>query len=60
MSTALRKCIWYDQCGSECYGKCDFFSPADESKANEAFYQKVLMENAQEYKKTICDYSDKE
>ena len=49
MNTARKNCIWYDQCGSECQGKCDDYSPADDAGENEVlFYQGVLKENAQE------------
>ena len=48
MNTARKNCIWYDQCGSECQGKCDDYSPADDAGENEVlFYQGVLKENAQ-------------
>ena len=49
MNTARKNCIWYDQCGSECQGKCDDYSPADDAGENEVlFYQGVLKENARE------------
>mgnify|MGYP001521349214 CR=1 FL=1 len=48
MNTARKNCIWYDQCGSECQGKCDDYSPADDAGENEVlFYQGGLKENAQ-------------
>lgn len=59
MNTARKNCIWYDQCGSECQGKCDDYSPADDAGENEVFYQSVLKENAQEYEKLIQEYSDR-
>ena len=60
MNTARKNCIWYDQCGSECQGKCDDYSPADDAGENEVlFYQGVLKENAQEYEKVIQEYSDR-
>ena len=46
-------CIWYDQCGSECQGKCEYYSPADTAMEDETFYMEVLKENAQEYEKSI-------
>ena len=58
MSIARKDCIWYEQCGSECFGRCEDYSPTDESEDNEAFYRGVLAENAKEYKKVIQDYSD--
>ena len=51
-------CIWYDQCGSECHGKCEYYSPADTAMEDETFYMEVLKENAQEYEKSIQDFSD--
>ena len=61
MNTARKNCIWYDQCGSECQGKCDDYSPADDAGENEVlFYQGVLKENAQEYEKVIQEYSDRD
>lgn len=59
MNTARKNCIWYDQCGSECQGKCDDYSPADDAGENEVFYQSILKENAQEYEKVIQEYSDR-
>ena len=59
MNPARKNCIWYDQCGSECQGKCDDYSPADDAGENEVFYQSVLKENAQEYEKVIQEYSDR-
>lgn len=59
MSIARENCIWYEQCGSECCGKCEDYSPADESEENEEFYKGILAENAQEYEKVIQDYSDR-
>ena len=47
-------CIWYDQCGSECQGKCEYYSAMED----ETFYMEVLKENAQEYEKSIQDFSD--
>ena len=35
-------CIWYDQCGSECQGKCEYYSPADTAMEDETFYMEVL------------------
>lgn len=51
-------CIWSDQCGSECRGKCDYYSPADTAMEDELFYQKVLKENVEEYEKVIREFSD--
>ena len=60
MNTARKNCIWYDQCGLECQGKCDHYSPADDAGENEVlFYQGVLKENAREYEKVIQEYSDR-
>ena len=47
MNTARKNCIWYDQCGSECQGKCDEYSSADDAGENEVFYKGVLKGNAQ-------------
>ncbi len=58
MDTARKDCIWHEQCGSECQGGCEDYSPADESENNEAFYRNVLEENAQEYQKVIRDFED--
>lgn len=58
MNTARKNCIWYEQCGAECQGRCEDYSPVDESEDNETFYRNVLAENAQEYQKVIRDYSD--
>lgn len=59
MNAAQKNCIWYDQCGLECRGKCDDYSPADDPGENEVFYQGVLKENVQEYEKVIQEYSDR-
>ncbi len=55
-----KKCIWEDQCGSECAGHCPDYTPADGSEENERFYTCVLIENVQAYQKMIDDYDDKE
>lgn len=57
MNTAWKDCIWYEQCESECCGKCDDYSPVDDSELNEAFYQSILRENAEEYQDIICEYT---
>ncbi len=59
MSIARKNCIWHEQCGSECLGRCEDYSPVDESEGNEEFYWGILAENAQEYEKVIQDYSDR-
>lgn len=60
MNTANRECIWKDQCGGECPGRCSDYTPADESESNTKFYFDTLSENAEEYQKMIDDYSDGE
>lgn len=60
MNAANRECIWKEQCGDECHGRCSDYTPADESEDNENFYSYILKENAEEYQKIIDDYSDGE
>lgn len=56
MDTARKDCIWYEQCGQECYEGCDDYSPIDSSDEEEAFYQQILKENAEEYDKLIWEF----
>lgn len=58
MSIARKKCIWYEQCGSECFGRCEYYFSADESGEDEKFYWNVLVENTKEYEKVIRNYLD--
>ena len=58
MDTADNKCIWADQCGEECEGRCSDYSTIDESKEAKKHYEKILRENAEEYQQMIQDYSD--
>lgn len=60
MGTAREDCIWFDQCGQDCFGRCDDFSPVDSSDEDVAFYQQVLKENAEEYDKLIREFSGEE
>lgn len=60
MGTAREDCIWFDQCGHNCFGRCDDFSPIDSSDEDVAFYQQVLKENAEEYDKLIREFSGEE
>lgn len=60
MNTANQECIWKDQCGGNCPGRCSDYTPTDESESNTKFYFDVLSENAEEYQKMIDDYSDGE
>lgn len=60
MNTANQECIWKDQCGSDCFGRCPDYTSADDAEENEAFYTQVLRENAEAYQKMIDDYSDGE
>ena len=60
MNTANQECIWKDQCGGDCPGRCSDYTPADDTEENEAFYARVLRENAETYQEVIKDYSDGE
>ncbi len=59
MSTARKDCIWFEQCGSECRGKCDDFTTIDGPEDDETYYRNVLYENALEYQTVIRDFSDR-
>lgn len=56
MGTAREDCIWFDQCGYECFRRCDDFSPIDSSGEDEAFYREILMENIEEYNNMIREF----
>lgn len=58
MNIARRDCIWSGQCGLECRGKCDDFTPADEDLDNESFYMGILKENARFYDRTVREFMD--
>lgn len=60
MYTAREDCIWFDQCGHDCIGRCEDFSPTDSSEEDTAFYEQILKENAEEYCKLIQEYSGEE
>ncbi len=59
MNTASQECIWKDQCGMECPGRCSDFTPADDAGDNEDYYSSILKENTEEYQHMINNYSDK-
>lgn len=59
MDTARKDCIWYDQCGQECYERCDDYSPIGSSGQDEVFYRQNLKKNTEEYSKLIREFSGK-
>lgn len=57
MDATRKECIWFEQCGSDCPGRCPDFSPLDETENTENYYHSILRENTEEYQSMIKEYS---